>query len=402
MTYDAWFWGISAFFWITLMSFFSMQEMACISFNRLRLSLAISMGSKHALWIKQMLDNPILLFGTTLIGVNVALVMGSEAMRQLFSTLNINPDYSPIIILPYVLIVGELIPMFAARLHPEHMAKLGIPIVWFLSRLLAPITLFFDFLFQKIRILVFKKPQQKIPLRLQRDELRELLQERKRSYFDKAAHETLVSKVFSLREKPVSTFMTPLNKFLQLSSALSYHHAQAELMKNKADFALVRNKSGGIVGYIQAWDLSGEKQVSIGSISHAATFISEETNAIDLLLHLKKDNAQVALVVDPQGNVSGMLTLEDVVDELIQDMGREPSLIHIEKTVFADETLSQFAKKYQLGLPPTSATTFGELVEELLGHKPSPGDILCFGPLEMTVKEVSIRGAKTLFIETLD
>lgn len=402
MTSDVWFWSISAFLWITLMSFFSMLEMACISFNRLRLELAIQSGSKRALWIKNMLDNPVLLFGTTLIGVNLALVMGSESMRRLFSALDINPNYSAFINVPYILIVGELIPMFAARLHPEHMAKLGIPLIWIISRLLSPVTLFFDTCFKKIRSYVCKKPQQKIQLHLQRDELRDLLQERKRSYFDKAAHETLVSRVFSLREKPVSTFMKPINQFLQIPSSLSYQQAQEQMMIKKVDFTLIRNKNGGVIGYAYAWDLAGDKAISIGSISHTALFISEDTNAIDLLLRLKKDNARVVFVVDPQGNVSGVLTLEDVIDELIQDIGREPSLIHIEKTVSADEILSQFAKKYQLGLPPTSSTTFGELIEELLGHKPSLGDIVCFGPLEMTVKEVSIRGAKTLYIETLD
>lgn len=402
MTSEAWFWAVSAFFWISLMSFFSMQEMACISFNRLRLELAIQSGSKRALWIKNMLDSPVLLFGTTLIGVNVALVMGSESMRRLFSALNMNPNYSPLVNVPYILIVGELIPMFAARLHPEHMAKLGIPVLWVLSRLLSPITLFFDALFQKIRLLIFKKPQQKVHVRLQRDELRDLLQERKRSYFDKAAHETLVSRVFSLREKPVSTFMKPISQFLQLPSSLAYILAQEQLMTKNIDFALIKNKSGGIIGYIHAWDVSCDKTVSIGSVSKSPAFISEDTNAIDLLLRLKKENEQVAFIVDPQGNVSGILTVEDVVDELLQDSGREASLIHIEKTVSAEETLSHFAKKYQLGLPPTSSSTFGELVEELLGHKPSPGDTICFGPLEMTVKEVSIRGAKTLFIETLD
>jgi putative hemolysin len=203
MNSTALFWLFSTFFWTSLMSFFSMQEMACISFNRLRLELSIRSGSKRALWIKNMLDNPVLLFGTTLIGVNVALVVSSESMRQFLTALHVNPNYAPCFHIPYVLIFGELVPMFAARRHPEHMAKLGIPLLWLVSKILSPVTLFIDFCCSLLRSLFVKKETQKGLPHLQRDELEELLEERKRGYFDEAVHESL-SAVFLHFEKSPS------------------------------------------------------------------------------------------------------------------------------------------------------------------------------------------------------
>lgn len=394
------FWLISTFFWATLMSFFSMQEMACISFNRLRLELSIRSGSRRALWIKNMLENPVLLFGTTLIGVNVALVVSSESMRRLFSALDLNPNYSPCIHVPYILIFGELIPMFAARRHPEHMAKLGIPFLWLASKIFSPITLCIDFCCSLLRSFFIKNVKKKAVPHLQRDELQELLEERKRSYFDETSHESLVSRIFTLREKPVSHIMIPVTRCTILQSTLSSQTALEHLTKKNVHFALVCNKNKKILSYVQAWDLLEKK--SLGSIGHTPTFVEEETTITNLILQLKKDNSPLAFVVDNQGNVSGIVTLEAVLGEITQESEMKQALTHIEKTVSADTLLSSFIKKYQVILPPTTAKTFSDLVDELLGHKPALGDIVCFGPIEITIKDVSIRGAKTVLIETID
>ena len=102
MSSMALFWLLSTVFWTFVMSFYSMQEMACISFNRLRLEFSVRAGSRRATWIKSMLDNPTTLFGTTLIGVNVALVISSESARQLFCALGLNPSLSALVHAPYV------------------------------------------------------------------------------------------------------------------------------------------------------------------------------------------------------------------------------------------------------------------------------------------------------------
>ena len=141
------FWFLSMVFWTFVMSFYSMQEMACISLNRLRLEYLVRSGSRRAAWIQTLLNTPTILFGTTLVSVNIALVLSSESMRQCFCAMGLNPNLAPLVNVPYVLIVGELIPMFAARLFPEHMARVGSPLLWVSSKVLAPIVLLFDFLF---------------------------------------------------------------------------------------------------------------------------------------------------------------------------------------------------------------------------------------------------------------
>jgi len=395
-----WFWIFSTVFWTLIMSFYSMQEMACISFNRLRLEVAVRSGSRRAQCIKQMLDNPMLLFTTTLVGVNLSLVISSESMRRVFSTLDLNPNLSPIIEAPYMIICGELIPMFAARLFPEHMARLGIPFLWLSSKLLSPITFCIDKILSCVRRLFLSEHVRAQAPRLQRDELRELIEEKKRGIAEESELESMVSQIFNLREHPISHIMLPLDQFPIVKSSFFSTTVKEILINNSIPFALVKNRQGKIIGYVHAQDLISASSTAPISLSmHSGTFVSEQTNAIETLLLLQKEGSYLAFIVGSKGEITGLITLDGLLSELIKREG-EPQLLHIEKTVSADVRVDAFVERYQISVINPPKQTFGELVEKLLGHKSSLNDSVHFGPLEITVKEVGIRGAKTLLVKT--
>ena len=101
-----------------------MIEMACVSFNKVRLEYYVSKGKKRALWLSFLLHHPAYLFGTTLIGVNVALIIGSECARRFYAALGLNPDLAALTQILLVLIFAEISPMFAGRRYAEHVASL--------------------------------------------------------------------------------------------------------------------------------------------------------------------------------------------------------------------------------------------------------------------------------------
>jgi putative hemolysin len=387
------------------MSFYSMQEMACISFNRLRLEFAVRKGCRRESWIQSMLDKPTALFGTTLIGVNVALVISSESMRRLFEALGLNPNLSPLIQTPYVLIIGELIPMFAARLFPEHMARLGIPLLWLSSKVLSPLATFFDFFFDRIQKIFFSKRLHSASPRLQRDELKDLINIQTYGYVEEGSDqlESIVSWMFSLREKAISQMMVALAQIPSLSSSALCGPSRDAVRKSDADFALIRNRQGKAIGYIRAFDLvAAPDSASVGSVCRTPTFVGESTTTTDVLFRLKKERSNLAFVIGPGGNITGCVTLDDILESLTRGTRREKSLLHVEKSFPADLPVHEFINRYHLILPATRAKTFGALVEEILGHKPSANESVRFGPLEIVVKEVGILGAKTLLIKTIE
>ena len=116
-----------------------MMEMACVSFNKVRLQYYVSKNQRRAIWLSYLLNRPGLLFGTALIGITASLVIGSECARRLYDSLGLNSDWSPLSQIVLVIIFAEVSPMFAGRRYAEHAAMLGIPMFYFFSILLRPI-----------------------------------------------------------------------------------------------------------------------------------------------------------------------------------------------------------------------------------------------------------------------
>src|SRR5262249_31560070 len=151
-------------------------------------------------------------------GVNVALMASSECARRFYESLGLNPNLAPITHIPFVLLFGELVPMFAARTYPEHMAKMGIPLLYLSSKILSPCIAVIDVLFQFLNR-TFKGTQNKSHVFLSRDELQKLLEEHeagpgteKELYFTQ-----MIGNIFSLRGKKAALFM----KHLALVPAVS-------------------------------------------------------------------------------------------------------------------------------------------------------------------------------------
>ncbi len=434
-------WLLLTIFWTTLMSFFSTQEMACISYNRLKLEAAARRGNAHAIKIKNIVENPMLLFGTTLFGVNVCLVLSSESARQLFESMQLNPTLSAIIHIPYVLILGELVPMFAARIFPEHMARLGIPILWPTSRILYPsirlISSFFRFFKRK-----FQKKGLVQPLNtaMQLEELQEILQESigntavaAATEFDESTNyiDSISTRIFSLREKTAVNYMVCIQDYLSIIHTASIDHALAIItheidIKKKSDAPsfsseciLLKNSSGKIIDAIKTEDffhlaMNSTKMKSIADMSSQICYSPEEISLSDLFSRLRTEKVDVSFIVNKQGEISGIISLQKILTELLPT---ENSLkmayddLYIEKTASGDEKILQFLHKHGISiyslhemlskeLMDNQAMTFSQFYEMRLHRKPNRGDMVEIGPCLITVQETSLLGVKTVLITT--
>ena len=107
-------WLLLNFLSIVVLAFFSMSEMACVSFNKIRLQYYFSKGNTRAIWLNHLLHNPSRLFGTTLIMVSLAMVIGSECAREFHSSIGLDPDLAPLTQVILVVIFGER-PLFSRQ-----------------------------------------------------------------------------------------------------------------------------------------------------------------------------------------------------------------------------------------------------------------------------------------------
>src|SRR3972149_4151728 len=189
---------------ILVQGLFSMFEMACVSFNKIRLQYYVSMGSRRAKWLSSLLNHPGQLFGTTLIGVNTALQIGSECSRRFYEGLGLNPDWAPLTQIFLVMIFAELSPMFAGRRFAEHVAMLTIGFFYFLTKLLSPLIWLLDLFCRWVnRLLGVSKST---GLYLSREELQNLIEERDET----KELNTVVGNIFALKNMMAKEVMRPL------------------------------------------------------------------------------------------------------------------------------------------------------------------------------------------------
>lgn len=394
---------------IVIQGVFALFEMACISFNKVRLQYYVSIGKKRAIWINYLLNRPSRLFGTTLIGINAALQIGSECARRFYEALHLDPDWSPITQVIFVVVLAELAPLFAARRHPEQAAMFLIPVMSVIARILWPIIWTFDALSHLVHR-AMKKPVS-APLFLSREEVKMAFEEKEGGEEDEFYQ--LTARIFQLKSRTVAQFMTPLTSVQMAPSTASIADVRHLLSIHYAPFIPIYHRvTHNIVGIAYLRDLLRLEDIR-HVIDHAKSpwFVAQGASILDILDQFRRNNQSVALVLDASGQSCGLLTLNEIVSQIF---GAEQNLpppspeipyLHIERTLSGDMEVEAFNREFQANLKHTEGEhteeeTLSEFFVRELDRFPAAGETLKIGSYLFTVVEPTLRGVKTLTVST--
>lgn len=400
------YWLLSTLIWTAIMSFYSMQEMACISCNKLRLDYAVAQKERWALWLQKLLERPSVLFSTTLIGVNFALMVSAESSRRLFEAWGLDPSYAPLAEIPFVLIFGELIPMFAARLNPDSSCRFGVPLLYASAKILMPFIYAIGAFFRYTSMLLGKKEKKEIAPFLSRDELQKLLEEHQAGYLGdhEAPVDEMIGNIFSMRNKRAYQLMQRLDTIPRVFTHTTVGELRELCKKNSETFYPVyHRKRQKIIGYVYLQDVLNETDNKrIDEYTEPAYFVTLDMQALDLLRKMQEEKVDAAIAINAQGVARGIIYVEDLIDELFGAAAEKPApaISYFEKTVPADTKISDFNEAFGTNIDPQGCKTFAELVEKVLEHRPHPQDTIFVDPFELVVKETTLFKAKTIQIKT--
>lgn len=389
-------------------AFFVMQEMACVSFNKVRLQYFLSIGSKRANWLNYLLTHPTKLYGTTLISSNAALLLGSEAARRFYESAGLSPDLAPITQVILALVFAEMAPMFAARRHPEQVAMLGVPVLFIFSKVLFPIIKFLDALCRAINKIFGVEAKKAIFL--SREEIQKILEERDEPGNDKD-HEfnSVVSGIFSIKTKQAKEIMTPLSKVQLAPNNLSVGSLRQILTGDFVSFVPVYLRNNhNIIGVCYPRDLIlVHDQAIVKDHMRPAWFITENQTLLSILKQFRLNNQVVAVVLNKTGQATGILTLDALIDTIFAKNDDWNSLephgmggVFLEKTFDAETMIDSFNQEYSMHLSCPGAKTFADIFVQLLGHIANKGDVVKIENFELIVQESTIRGPKTILVKT--
>ncbi|MCB1149119.1 MAG: HlyC/CorC family transporter [Chlamydiia bacterium] len=408
-----------ALLWLTLnivsivvLSFYSTIEMAVISFSKVRLQYYVSQGNAKAEKLAWLLGNSSRLFGTTLIGVNVAMMFGSEFAREFHESIGINPDFAPLSQVLIVVIFGELAPIFAARRYPENFSMLGANLLYYSAILMKPLLLIISGVTHLVHFFLGGKTEE-FNLYFNQEEIKKVLEEHAEDQPASGSTEELnliVSNIFELREKRADLIMEPIRNVVKLPSNASVRKLRQVMLGTKQPCVLVFHKDPrNIVGVAFARDYLREgDNKRIADFARDPWFIPEDMAAVQVLHQFRQNNEPVAIVVNTQGKPIGALTLQDVLDEIFGDAGgvqigqRQRGKQMIERTFPGSMKIEEFNSLFGAALPfEEPHETLAHLLAREIGHQPEPGESISLPPYEIQVKEATLLDVTSVTVKSV-
>jgi magnesium and cobalt exporter, CNNM family len=398
--------------------FFSGSEIAIISVRKSRIESLIAEGSKAAGCVKALQDDidrflATVQIGVTLFGTLAGVLGGYLATRHLEPVFQewtlarwvpaafVASAIVGVAIVYVELILGELVPKALALRYTEPIALLvGLPFLWMarISRWLVA------FLAASTRAVlrIFGIKDAGPRTFVSEEEIKHLVKEgRQQGVLDESQME-LIHSVFAFTDMPVRKVMVPRPKIFALDADTP--PTQVGSLIVESGFSRIPAYEGDIdnvIGLVYVKDvlrlLEKRQPVVIRKILHPAQFVPESKKVGALLKELQKRRSHMALVIDEHGSVTGLVTLEDLVEQIVGDIQdeydweerpveklRDGSLV-VEGTVPAAE----LRRSYEVPLPEsTEFETVAGFMLDRLGSVPKGGEVIAVGDYRLTVVDV--------------
>jgi len=311
---------------IVISAYFSGSETGMMSLNRYRLRHLEKKNHKGAKRVSRLLAAPDKLIGLILIGNNLVnifatLITGIIAERLYGDT---GVVYAGLLLTLVILIFAEITPKTLAALHPEKVAFPSSVILSLLLKLMLPIVVSVNWLTNGILVLLGISSEQREQHSLSTEELRTVVNE-SGALLPKKDQSMLVG-ILDLENVTVEDIMVPRNDLMGIDINDDWKQIQKQLTQsNHTRVLLYRDNIDKVVGYFHVRDavkLLSKNQFSKATLLRAVRelyFIPEGTTLNVQLLKFQHAKERLGLVVDEYGDIQGLVTLEDILEEIVGD-----------------------------------------------------------------------------------
>lgn len=399
---------------IILSAFFSATETAFSCANKIKLKSMATLGKKNAKAVAKFADEKYdKLITAILVGNNIVNLTASALGTILFSKLILDASLattvSTAVLTIAVLVFGEITPKYFASVYPEQACFLLYPLMQFFYWILTPVCWIFDG-FKRILAKIFK---------LKKDEtvtdavLRSLVDEAEEDGTLKEDESELVRSALGFDDLKVEDILVPRVDVIAIDCESTMDEIK-EIFSNNgfSRLPVYKDTIDNVVGLIHQRDfftayLNGEKDIN--HLIQKVVFTSEYTRISTLLKQLQKQKIHMAAVSDEYGGLVGIVTLEDILEELVGDIYDE----HDEEEVLYGQIsdgeywvdgkcdLEVFFDLYDMEQEDENfeSNTVGGWVTERYGEIPSVGELFRFKNIE--IKVVKATQQKVLKIRSL-
>ena len=386
------------FILIALNAFFAATEIAFISLNDAKIEKQAKQGEKKAKQINEMLKEPSKFLATIQIGITLAGFLSSAFASEAFADklAPIMQQMIPIgfgvwksisiilitIILSYfTLVFGELVPKRIAMKNAEKVANFSIGIIKVISIITAPFVKFLTFSTNVISSLFGVKENEEETVT--EEEIRMMVEVGEEKGTIEEQEKELINNVFEFNDKTVSEIMTHRTDIYALDIKDNIEDILTELDEYKySRIPIYEDSIDEIRGVLYIKDLfkylNNKEKVGIKDIMREAYFVPQYKMIDDLFKELQKNKKQLAIVVDEYGGTAGIVTMEDILEELVGNIFDEYDDIENEFEKIDENTfrisgsvsISELKKILKVDVPEGEYDTLSGYLIELLGRIP--------------------------------
>jgi putative hemolysin len=407
---------------ILLIGFFAGTEIAFISANKLNIELRKKQGSFSGRILARFMDNPAEFIGTSLVGVNVLLVIyglfTSAVTAEILDHYNIKglPDYTKLIIdtllaTVIILIFAEFLPKAIFRSKAETVLNVFSLPMLLMYYIFYPIAKVFVSISEFILKYLFNVRIRDNRQVFNRVDLEVFVKQSMHGHESENsdAKAELFENALYLVNVRVRKCMVPRNEVEAVEVNTSIEAVRAKFIETKLSKIIVYDDTiDNIIGYMHHLDLNRRPR-NIREVLHTITAVPEAMSAVDLMNRFTKDRKSIAWVIDEFGGTAGIVTMEDVLEEIFGDINDEYDVEqYVEKQIAENEyifsgrlELDYLNDKYGFTFPTDKSETLsGYIISE---HETIPKikERIIIGKHEFDVLLVSDTRIETVKMKVL-
>lgn len=419
-----------------LNAFFASAEMALVSLNKNRVKSQAETGDKKAIMLAKLVDDPSKFLATIQVGITLAGFFSSASaatsiatrLESVFGGSSFAKELSIIvvtIVLSYItLVFGELYPKRLALQKSEKIARVSVRPIMAVGVVLRPFVKFLSFS-TDILVKLTRMEKNTDNEKMTREEMQLLIETGRRDGVIEVEELQMLRGVFEMDNKYAREVMVPrTDAFMVDAETESEALCDALLNENFSRVPVYTGDQDSVLGILHMKDFfaearkSGFENINVKSLVKDAYFAQETMFIDDLLKNMQRTRNQMAILMDEYGGVAGIVTVEDLLEEIVGEIDDENDVFSDEVKKIDENTfivegrmpLDDFNKMFHVELPSRGVDTVAGFVLTLTGTIPEEDDevVVEYGTLRFTVEEmndarlVSVRVEKDIQTHELE
>ena len=371
--------------------FFSGSETALIGIGRERVHQLADQGGRRGMRVQQLVTDPDRLLSTLLVANNMVNILGTAVATTLFIELlgeRWGPWVATAAVTAVILVVGEITPKTLAARYPERFSLAVAPTIFQLSRILGPVARTFTAI-TRVLFKLFRIPASGGVSAVTEDDIRALSSLSLAEGEIEAVEHAILDALFTLADRPVREVMTPRVDIVTLTEPVEIATVRAAVAETgHSRYPVASGNLDHLIGVLYVKDLLQLPQdptpEEITAMVRTPRFVPESAPIMKVLHDLRAGRSAFAVVLDEHGGVDGLVTVKDLMSELVGELQDEydpgaPSVVAIAPHEWLTDgrvPIEELATAIGVALPQGEYTTAGGLLMSIAGRIPEEGDIV--------------------------